>query len=133
MSDSTRSGEGRPVHRREELSRFPRRRRILRIPSGEEELQRALGDGYDVIGAGSVEVPDIVVADLARLDQLEEIWAHPGTAWVIRLPFGSAAADVVAVLDSGADACLIDGPIEILAAQVRSVDRALSWRGGGRL
>jgi DNA-binding response OmpR family regulator len=81
-----------------------------------------------VVGVGSLEVPDIVVADLASLGQLGETLAHPGRGLVIRLSFGATVADVVRVLDSGADACIVDGPIEVLAAHVRSVHRALRWR-----
>jgi hypothetical protein len=131
MSDPTPEWRGEPVQRHEEPTGAGGRLRILRVPSGGAALQRVLGDGYHVFGADSAEVPDIVVADLASVDQLGELHDHPGKALVIRLPFGATVAEVVRVLDSGVDYCLVDGPIEILAAQVRSVDRALRWRKGG--
>jgi len=81
MSDPIPERRGRPVQWHEEPAAFASRRRILRIGSGEEELQRALVDGYHVVVAGSDEVPDIVVADLASLGQLNEIQAFPGRGW----------------------------------------------------
>jgi hypothetical protein len=51
---------------------------------------------------------------------------------MIRLLYDVTVADVVGVLDPGVDACLVDWPIEIPAAKIRSLDRALRWRDGGR-
>jgi hypothetical protein len=120
-----RGGRERPVQPHEDPSASPRRRRVLRIPAADAEFRQALGPGYDVVSPGSAERPDIVVADLRGLRQLAETRrAYPEARLVIRLPFGATATEVVEVLDSGADACLVDGPIVLLAAQVRSVDRA---------
>jgi hypothetical protein len=71
-----------------------------------------------------------VVVEPSPVDRVAQVrGSHAEAGLVVRLAPGASVQDVVSALNEGADACLVGGTVDALAAHVRSLAQRMAWEG----